>query len=75
MSWHYFGYFLGVAPGFLGTFLGYYRTFGYHFWSILGFLGIIFWQNFIFLNIIQILGIDFDIFLMKFAIIKEQTAC
>ena len=27
---HYFGYFFGVAPGFLGTFLGYSRTFGYH---------------------------------------------
>ena len=29
---HYFGYFFGVAPGFLGTFLGYSRIFGYHFW-------------------------------------------
>ena len=35
---HYFGYFLGVAPGFLGTFLGYSRifrysrNFGYHSW-------------------------------------------
>ena len=28
---HYFGYFFGVAPGFLGTFLGYSRIFGYHF--------------------------------------------
>ena len=28
---HYFGYFFGVAPGFLGTFLGYFRIFGYHF--------------------------------------------
>ena len=27
---HYFGYFFGVAPGFLGTFLGYSRIFGYH---------------------------------------------
>ena len=29
---HYFGYFLGVASGLLGTFLGYSRIFGYHFW-------------------------------------------
>ena len=29
---HYFGYFLGVAPGFLGTFLEYSQIFGYHFW-------------------------------------------
>ena len=28
---HYFGYFFGVAPGFLGTFFGYSRIFGYHF--------------------------------------------
>ena len=28
---HYFGYFFGVAPEFLGTFLGYSRIFGYHF--------------------------------------------
>ena len=28
---HYFGYFFGVASGFLGTFLGYSRIFGYHF--------------------------------------------
>ena len=28
---HYFGYFFWVAPGFLGTFLGYSRIFGYHF--------------------------------------------
>ena len=27
---HYFGYFFGVAPGFLGTFLGHSRNFGYH---------------------------------------------
>ena len=39
----------GVAPGFLGTFWGYSRIFGYHFLAIPGFLGIIFW------------GIDFDI--------------
>ena len=32
----------GVAPGFLGTFLGYSRIFGYHFLAIPGFLGIIF---------------------------------
>ena len=30
---HYFGYFFGVAPGFLGTFLGYSRIFGYHFFD------------------------------------------
>ena len=30
---HYFRYFLGVAPGFLGTFLGYTRIFGYHFFG------------------------------------------
>ena len=40
---HYFGYFFGVAPGFLGTFLGYSRIFGYHFLAIPRFLGIIFW--------------------------------
>ena len=51
---HYFGYFFGVAPGFLGTFFGlfpdfwvsffgYSRIFGYHFLAIPGFLGIIFW--------------------------------
>ena len=34
---------LGVAPGFLGTFLGYSRIFGYHSLAIPGFLGIIFW--------------------------------
>ena len=28
---HYFGYFFGVAAGFLGTFLGYSQIFGYHF--------------------------------------------
>ena len=28
---HYFGYFLGVAPGFLGIIFGYSRIFGYHF--------------------------------------------
>ena len=37
----------GVAPGLLGTFLGYSRIFGYHFLAIPGFLGIIFWQNLI----------------------------
>ena len=31
-----------VAPGFLGTFLGYSRIFGYHFLTIPGFLGITF---------------------------------
>ena len=40
---HYFGYFSGVAPGFLGTFLGYSRIFGYNFLATPGFLGIIFW--------------------------------
>ena len=30
---HYFGYFFGVAPGFLGTFLGYSRIFGYNFFG------------------------------------------
>ena len=30
---HYFGYFFGVAPGFLGSFLGYSRIFGYHFFG------------------------------------------
>ena len=39
---HYFGYFFGVAPGFLGTFLGYSRIFGYHFLAIPEILGIIF---------------------------------
>ena len=34
--YHYFG----VASGFLGTFLGYSRIFGYHFLAIPGFLGI-----------------------------------
>ena len=53
---HYFGYFLGVAPGFLGTFLGYSQIFGYHFLAIPGFLGIIFWSNLISFGIIQILG-------------------
>ena len=37
----FFGYFFGVAPGFLGTFLGYSRILGYHFLAIPGFLGII----------------------------------
>ena len=37
------GTFWGVAPGFLGTFLGYSRIFGYHFLAIPGFLGTIFW--------------------------------
>ena len=36
------GTFLGVAPGFLGTFLGYSRIFGYHFLAIPEFLGIVF---------------------------------
>ena len=27
---HYFGYFLGVAPGFLGIIFGYSEIFGYH---------------------------------------------
>ena len=40
---HYFGYFSGVALGFLGIFLGYSRILGYHFLAIPGFLGIIFW--------------------------------
>ena len=31
--------FWGVAPGFLGTFLGYSQIFGYHFLAILGFFG------------------------------------
>ena len=35
------GTFWGVAPGFLGTFLGYSRIFGYHFLAISGFLGTI----------------------------------
>ena len=35
---HYFGYFLKVAPGFLGTCLGYSRIFGYHFLAIPEFL-------------------------------------
>ena len=39
---HYFGYFLGVAPGFLGTFLGYSQIFGYHFWLFLDF-----WASFL----------------------------
>ena len=43
---HYFGYFLEVAAGFLGTFLGYYWIFGYHFLAIPGFLGIIFLVKF-----------------------------
>ena len=30
---HYFGYFFWVDPGFLGTFLGYSRIFGYHFFG------------------------------------------
>ena len=30
---HYFGYFFGVAPGFLSTFLGCSRIFGYHFFG------------------------------------------
>ena len=29
---HYFRHFFGVAPGLLGTFLGYSRIFRYHFW-------------------------------------------
>ena len=41
----------GVAPGFLGTFLGYSRIFGYHFLAIPGLLGIIFLVKFdFFLN-------------------------
>ena len=40
---HYFGYFLGVTPEFLGIFFGYSGIFGYHFLSISGFLGTIFW--------------------------------
>ena len=40
------GTFLGVAPGFLGSFLGYSRIFGYHFLAIPGFLGIIFLVKF-----------------------------
>ena len=40
---HYFGYFFGAAPGFLGTFLGYSRIFEYHFLAIPGFFGVIFW--------------------------------
>ena len=43
---HNFGYFFGVAPGFLGTFLGYSRIFGYHFLAIPGFLSIIFLVKF-----------------------------
>ena len=31
---HYFGYFFGVAPGFLGTFLDYSQILGYHFLAI-----------------------------------------
>ena len=38
---HYFGYFFGVAPGFLGTFLGYSRIFGYQFLVKFDF----FWNN------------------------------
>ena len=30
---HYFGYFFGIAPGFLGTILGYSRIFGYYFFG------------------------------------------
>ena len=46
---HYFGYFFGVSPGSLGTFLGYFRIlgfFGYHLLAIPGFLGIIFLVKF-----------------------------
>ena len=53
---HYFGYFFGVAPGFLGTFLAIPRFLGIIFLAIPGFLGIIFWSNLISFGIIQILG-------------------
>ena len=33
---HYFGYLFWVAPGFLGTFLGYSLIFGYYFLAIPG---------------------------------------
>ena len=39
---HCFGYVFWVAPGFLGTFLGYSEIFRYHFLAIPGFSGIIF---------------------------------
>ena len=49
---HYFGYFLGVAPGFLGTFLCYSRIFGYHFFGYFQIFGYnflvkfdFFWNN------------------------------
>ena len=43
---HYFGYFFWVAPGFLGTVLGYSRIFGCYFLAIPGFLGIMFLVKF-----------------------------
>ena len=59
---HYFGYFFGVAPGFLGTFLGYSRIFGYHFFAYSQIFGYHFLVKFdFFRNNPDFRGIDFDI--------------
>ena len=53
---HYFGYFFGVAAGFLGTFSGLFPDFGVSFFGYSRIFGYHFWSDLIFLRIIQILG-------------------